>query len=431
MFESNWSVASYKAIMSTTISLEDVSELLFIATSPSDTTPLIGPIAIATDSVVHGRGLVATRDIAVGECLFVTPPTVSAPLENVARLCHGKNLEQVAETILLKHMKRALRSTSKQQAASFMFLTTGAAHREHKLSSNEKALDICLGKVEPNQLCWNEPVSDETLLEIIRHNAFGPDFHNYAQLEANLSSNAYNRILGLYPLAAIINHSCQPNAVRVFSGEVMIVHACAPIKEGQEIVHSYVPPTQPFPIRQALLLNKFNFRCLCVRCNIEGNLGALHDQLEASLAPINQSNLRWSRKNLEPLVKYLEQALVPFNNEVRHYLRTSYLNVYLNYINASLLHENAHHKEVTNLAMQLHLALSVSHNASTEHLSILHLCYDLAPNKTFWVEQLKRAHMTRYGSLGQNMEYVRQSMQHTKGILRSLDGLQRRQWGFL
>lgn len=420
----------------TTVTLEDISELLFSETAPSIAASITGPIAISTSSVVHGRGLLATRDVAVGECLFVTPPTVAAPLGDVMRVLGKKSLEQVAEIILLKHMKRALRQTMKHQAASFMFLTEGAAQKDNvnlPVVSNEALqLGICLGQAEPAQVWWKGPVSDETLLGIMRHNAFGPDFHNYARMEANISSHkAYHRILGMYPLAAIINHSCQPNAVRVFCGEIMLVHACAPIKEGEEIVWSYIPPTQSFPTRQALLLGKFGFTCQCQRCTVEGKLGTLHDQLEASLSAINQSNLRMSRKNLEPHVKFLEQTLADQTNEVRHYLRTSYLNVYLNYMNASLLHEKTHEKETTNLAMQLHLALSVSHNASTEHISILHLCYDLAQNKSFWIEQLKRAHMTRYGSMGHNLQHVRQSMQHTKGILRSLDGLQRRQWGFL
>ena len=417
--------------MSKEATIDDLSELLFSEMPPTVASPIVGAVAISTSSVVHGRGLLATRAISVGECLFVTPPTVSAPLKDVLRLCHASSLEQVAETILLKHMKRALRSKSKQQAASFMSLTTGGKQNDIVFPSNDECLQYCLGQTEPSHVWWKEPISDETLLEIARHNAFGPDFHNYAQMEANISSNTYKRILGLYPLAAIINHSCQPNAVRVFSGELMIVHACAAIKEGEEIVWSYIPPTQSFLTRQALLLGKFDFTCQCKRCSAEGELGSLNDQLDAHLGEVNQPNMRWSRRNVEPLVKLLEQALVPLPSEVRHFLRTSYLNVYLNYINASLLHDKVYDKEVSNLTLQLHLALSVSHNACTEHLSILHLGYDMAANKTFWIDQLKRAHMTRYGPMRQDLELVRRSMQHTKGILRNLEGMQRRQWGFL
>jgi hypothetical protein len=433
-------------------SLQDVSSLLFSKTAPSMTMSeaLVGPVAISND-VVHGRGLAATRDIAVGECLFITPPTASAPLGDVMRVYNSgkkKSLEELSELILLKHMKRVLRQPSKAQAASILFLTTGM-DQEENLPSSSEGIALCLGQVELAQIWWKEPVADETLLEIMRHNAFGPEFHNYEQMEASFSSSsgtslaAYHRVLGMYTLGAILNHSCQPNAVRCFAGEIMIVHACAPIAKGHEVVSSYIPPTQSYPQRQAQLQSNFDFTCTCSRCKVEQTLGTMNDQLEASLAAINRPNLRMTRNNLEPHVKYLEHVLTAGNgditNEIGHYLRTSYLNVYLNYINASLLHSNSNNgsssnakKEILHLAMQLHLALSVSHNASTEHLSILHLCYDLAGDKkTFWTEQLKRAHMARYGNMGNQLEHVRQSMQHTKGILRSLDGMQRRQWAFL
>lgn len=452
-------------MVSKSVSLNDVSALLFAKTASTRMTmteSLVGPVEISTsgNSVAHGRGLIATRDIAVGECLFITPPTVSAPLNDVLRIYNNggartsKSLEELAELILLKHMKRALRQKTKKQAASFMFLTTGLDQEDNLpfvSSCSSETIPLCLGQAEPTSIWWKQPVADETLVQIIRHNAFGPDFHNYAQMEANIASaagaTAYHRILGMYTLGAILNHSCQPNAVRAFAGEVMIVHACAHIAKGQEVVSSYIPPTQSFPARQTQLQGRFDFCCRCPRCVVEQTLGTMHDQLEASLADINRPNLRMTRKNLEPHVKYLEQVLSntsgndEITNEIRHYLRTGYLNVYLNYINASLLHSNnsinnssgnGAKKEILHLAMQLHLALSVSHNAGTEHLSILHLCYDLAgEKKTFWTEQLKRAHMTRYGNMGNQLEYVRQSMQHTKGILRNLDGLQRRQWGFL
>lgn len=46
----------------------------------------------------------------------------------------------------------------------------------------------------------------------------------------------------------------------------------------------------------------------------------------------------------------------------------------------------------------------------------------MAANKTFRIEQLKRAHMTRYGPIGQDLQQVRRSMHHTKRIVQSLEG---------
>jgi len=98
--------------------------------------------------------------------------------------------------------------------------------------------------------------------------------------------------------------------------------------------------------------------------------------------------------------------------------------------------------EVLKLGTQLHFSFVSCNTNSTEHLSILHLCYDLSsllhnraikgssPDATartmsqvrFWTEQLKRAHMTRYGELGEDLENVRKVMKHSKLVLRNLEG---------
>jgi hypothetical protein len=78
-------------------------------------------------------------------------------------------------------------------------------------------------------------------------------------------------------------------------------------------------------------------------------------------------------------------------------------------------------------------------------LQILHVCYDLVsilhthatdPSKTmpqlrFWTEQLKQAHLVRYGGLGGNVEHVRRIMKHTRAVLRSPSGMDATPHAFL
>ena len=75
----------------------------------------------------------------------------------------------------------------------------------------------------------------------------------------------------------------------------------------------------------------------------------------------------------------------------------------------------------------------------------MHLCYELAsslhtasiePDKTivavrFWTEQLKRAILIRYGSVGNNVETVRKLLQHTRTILRNKDGMDKVEYKFI
>jgi len=315
-----------------------------------------------------------------------------------------------------------------------------------------------------------DSVPDSVLRGIVRRNAFGPDFHNYKKMEQHIRKRGshcigkqYHRILGLYPVAALLNHSCQSNAVRVFcEGNSMVVHSNAAISKGDEITWSYIPPTQPFPNRQEALQSNYGFSCRCERCRVEAPLYDAQNMDQSfflqSLEPLNHhwelgldeaSNL--SLDLLSHHISQLEDILKHerLTNEERRYLRVGFLHLYIHYFNYTLLsvttRNNKDEEEATKqkehvlqLATQLHFSLVASHNASTEHLSILHLLYELAsvlypgtPKIRFWTEQLKRAHMVRYGPLGQRLEHVRTVMVHTRTILRQPDGLQNATHKFL
>lgn len=72
---------------------------------------------------------------------------------------------------------------------------------------------------------------------------------------------------GLYPVASFMNHSCVPNTMHNFNGELeMIVKASLPIYRGQEITTSYTRSIWPTPLRQKHLLASKQFVCACVRC---------------------------------------------------------------------------------------------------------------------------------------------------------------------
>ena len=74
---------------------------------------------------------------------------------------------------------------------------------------------------------------------------------------------------------------------------------------------------------------------------------------------------------------------------------------------------------------------------------ILHLCYELVASQAksdpsqaqsklrFWTEQLKKAHMLRYGNLGQGIHNVRRVMQHSRLLLRQAKGWQVAEYSFL
>ena len=49
----------------------------------------------------------------------------------------------------------------------------------------------------------------------------------------------------------------------------------------------------------------------------------------------------------------------------------------------------------------------------------------------FWTEQLKRAILTRYGPVGNNVGVVRQLLHHTKQVVRNKDGIEHAMYKFI
>ena len=75
--------------------------------------------------------------------------------------------------------------------------------------------------------------------------------------------------IALYPLAALINHSCNDNAVVRFDlpAQSMTISALRPITSGEQIFVSYIDITYPYYIRQARLKERYFFTCRCTKCS--------------------------------------------------------------------------------------------------------------------------------------------------------------------
>ena len=516
---------------------KDISELLF---SPKETgkpkvlfsgssnatksnannTPVspyfVGPIQISESGVNHGLGVIASRDIEAGECLFVTQPAVSVDVLSVfkdwkAQFSNGDTndtvshntdsrkatsphtlLEKVSEDALVLSMRQKLQSEHEEDQAtvrSFLLqLTEGEDSEEARQAilpeTQEARMAALVGESRSIRGADNfsqaastfSDLTDDQLREIIHRNAFGPDFTLYESVEHQwqeqlLSQNDNNtvhspsRLLGLYPLAAMLNHSCVPNALRVFAaGDWMIVHASSNIAKGSEIVWSYLPPILSYPQRRQQLQERHGFVCRCARClkeeeaeaSAQGvflvpeSLRAFEKVAGLSALQSPESRKRFT-KNLMDWEKGIFDATtspLPKSNEIKRYWKIGNANLFINYLNAVLMdisspHQNYTPEEVEKAranallaAMDLHFCFVTCHYASTEHLSVMHLCYELVaimhskgsdPTKTlpkvkFWTEQLKRAHLIRYGSLGDDITRVRMIMKHTQLILRNKNG---------
>ncbi|XP_020681183.2 histone-lysine N-methyltransferase ASHR1 [Dendrobium catenatum] len=92
---------------------------------------------------------------------------------------------------------------------------------------------------------------------------------NFSKLSCNAHTICDDELrplgTGLYPVVSIINHSCIPNSVLVFEGQIALVRAVEPIHKGDEVVISYIDTAATTETRQNSL-NHYFFKCSCPRC---------------------------------------------------------------------------------------------------------------------------------------------------------------------
>ena len=74
---------------------------------------------------------------------------------------------------------------------------------------------------------------------------------------------------GVYPLASLFNHSCEPSCIVAFEGSRLIVTTSRAVAAGDALTISYGPlkSRQCRKQRQAELLSKYGFECQCEACN--------------------------------------------------------------------------------------------------------------------------------------------------------------------
>ncbi|KAI9905711.1 hypothetical protein PsorP6_013790 [Peronosclerospora sorghi] len=75
--------------------------------------------------------------------------------------------------------------------------------------------------------------------------------------------------VGLFPICALINHSCQPNCIYSNGGDsLMEVRALRDITEGEELTLSYIDIDMEREERRKLLRATKHFDCHCKRCSM-------------------------------------------------------------------------------------------------------------------------------------------------------------------
>ena len=135
--------------------------------------------------------MIAKQKLPVGTCLFVIPPTVRASPDKV--LQRSKEiapndtddnapaaLERLADDILLQEMQSSLNKAKESSSITDIATANSFLVLEGDADADNKNNDIpsmnCLLAADNAQLLLEQGHTEDNLRQIIRRNAFGPDF---------------------------------------------------------------------------------------------------------------------------------------------------------------------------------------------------------------------------------------------------------------
>lgn len=116
----------------------------------------------------------------------------------------------------------------------------------------------------------------EAVWAVVENNSFAIDREGY-----DTCSNPAKAGSGLYPMASLFNHSCEPNAVW-YAGRInhsrlafnaIYAEATADIKAGEQIFIPYIPTEYPYEWRRRALA-AYGFECTCPKCEREKPRGS-------------------------------------------------------------------------------------------------------------------------------------------------------------
>lgn len=121
-------------------------------------------------------------------------------------------------------------------------------------------------------------------------------FNDYMQLAMHTNLFCWDLITGpLFPIASIINHSCDPNVVTACRLNYIKLIALKPIAKGEQIFISYGPVwyENKDDRKQEKTMSLFRFQCNCVACDPDrlkrwlAKQSKLDDQAQQNLRTIN------------------------------------------------------------------------------------------------------------------------------------------------
>ncbi|BGP34244.1 hypothetical protein JCM10296v2_006059 [Rhodotorula toruloides] len=245
-----------------------------------------GPVKIARlEQRSRGRGIVASEAMKAGDLIIVEKALATA-----ANLSAGRTLAYDLTSDTMADTSRAELVTA---LAARMMDDSSVAPLIYSLHGGPR--------FPPSGDFAPTAVRDRPLLPFATQATAGT-----SRLEAISLVNAFplgrfkvgyegidNSASGLFLVASMLNHSCQPNAHWMNLGDVMVVRARTAIAEGDEILISYVPSASSQTLADNVLRQRTMTACGCVMCEEMINNGG--DQITLRHKLLDESIPKYSK----------------------------------------------------------------------------------------------------------------------------------------
>ncbi|KDQ17840.1 hypothetical protein BOTBODRAFT_29154 [Botryobasidium botryosum FD-172 SS1] len=300
-----------------------------------DAADFVGPIKVGKSSRGGGRGIVATRDVKVGDLLLVANPLVSA-------FTHEFTVKHELGANFITNQvdgwpRHALISKliTKLAGNPALYDTVAALYAGPTFPAPPPEFPPA---TQPDTPCLSNPLHvksdmDVSLLEhICTYNAFYLKnvTHNTAGCRT-LSRDFLKLPAALYLLPSLFNHSCVPSATWHHFGDVMVIRATKAVAAGEELTLSYISGPGDTIFGREAELKVHMAKCDCPLCDADRGDGRAQCSIRAVFDLALRHGDYRDCDTPEHVRAKIEQSYAPSRGALRptmfryHYLATDFM----------------------------------------------------------------------------------------------------------
>ncbi|KAF8580587.1 hypothetical protein K439DRAFT_1393632 [Ramaria rubella] len=239
-----------------------------------DVANYIGPIGVvALPSRGGGRGIIATRNVEIGELLMVAKPFAVAFKEDLVSSeiittlnMHTKMMDGRCQFTMLHRLIAKIHGNPELHDLIYHL----CPQPPYPPLPQSYPPSISNSQILPHPLNSDNDIDIALLESICSNNAFTLEPVCYAEFKAtdsNVEMDAEQDLpSAIFLLPSLVNHACLGNATRVFFREVMVVRAARNISEGEEILWPYSWKADENVYTRQKHLDNYGFKCTCLLC---------------------------------------------------------------------------------------------------------------------------------------------------------------------